>query len=146
MKPYAAVQALFVWHPEKKRYGFAGSCFRLWSDNHFLAARHCVNGSAPEKVAVLNCLGEDDTKDELMKCVSISEHPTADLAVIEIKGTVPNLFQKFRFADRDYDLGTCVHCFGILNEWMVSPNQESAPGRVIAGILQRDFVWRYGPY
>ena len=101
---------------------------------------------AAKDIAVLNCLGGAGPEDELIRCVAVSQHPTADLAVIETKGMVPDSFEKFKLSDRDYGLGTPVHCFGILDEWMASQDSERGHGRVIGGIIQRDLLWRDGPF
>lgn len=146
MKPYSAVQVLLVRHPGEAKYAFGGSCFRLWSDNCFLTARHCVHGLAANNIAVLNCLAEDNTEDIALKCVTLFEHPVADIAIVQVEGNVPASFQKFKLANKDYDLGTCVHCFGILDEWMATHRPQDGPGRVVSGIIQRDFIWRDGPF
>jgi len=142
MKPFAAVQALLKYSSEENKYEFCGSCFRLWARDYYITARHCINGSTPETIKVLNCLNDD----LLIDCVAIHEHPTADISILQVKGCVPQEFQRFRLSQEEYKLGTNIHCFGLLHDWMRNPNHEMAPGRVIGGIIQRDFIHNDGLY
>lgn len=142
MKPFAAVQALLKYSSDKSRYEFCGSCFRLWAEDYYLTARHCICGSSPKIIKVLNCIDDD----LFIECTAIHEHPTADIAILQVNRNVPQQFQRFKLSQKEYTLGTNLHCFGLLHDWMQNPNHEIAPGRVVSGIIQRDFIHSDGLY
>jgi hypothetical protein len=142
MKPFAAVQALLKYCSDKDRYELCGSCFRLWANNYYLTARHCISESSPDVIKILNCI--DDRS--FIDCVAIYEHPTADVAIMQVSGVVPEQFQKFKLSENEYKLGAPLHCFGFLHEWYQNPNHKASPGRVIGGIIQREFIHNDGIY
>ena len=72
--------------------------------------------------------------------------PTADIAVLQVKDNITQEFQRFKLSQKEYTLGAYVHCFGLLHDWMLNPNHEIAPGRVVGGIIQRDFIHNDGLY
>ena len=141
MKPYAAMQPIFRKIPNEDRGEFAGSSFRLWSDNHFLTAGHCVQDYVPEDVGVFDMI-----QSRIFHCVNIARHPEADLAVLEIEGRVSSQFEKFKLAEVPCTFGENVHCFGALTDWRTHNDEAEAPARVIGGIIQRHFVHRDGNY
>lgn len=140
MKPYAAVQALLQCKKDGTPKCIAGSCFRLWSDNHYITAAHCVSNIAPDELRVMNCLCS--TGD--LQCIKIMAHPQADIAVLKVTGQIPKSFEKFELYDKDFYCGQQIHCFG-----MVCNSDGSfvdATQRVIGGITQRDFIHADGAY
>ncbi len=138
MKPYAAVQPIFRKIPNEDKGEFAGSSFRLWADNHFLTAGHCVQDYIPENVGVF-----DKLQNKIFHCVNITRQPTADLAVLEIEGQLHPFYQKFKIAKVACTLGENVRCFGALRDWRYWNPDEStgeAQARLVGGLVQRFFT------
>ncbi len=138
MKPYRAVQALIGYNSSKKKREIIGSCFRLWASNYFLTANHCVNGLKPEQIQVMNCM--DDNHD--FQCIAVYQHSKSDIAVLEVKGEIPEIFEKFKLSEQNFAYGSQIHCFGMNIDW----DKSGSPGRVIGGIIQRDFTYSDGKY
>lgn len=127
---------------ENNKPEFAGSCFRLWADNHFITAAHCVEGSIPENICIFDIMQQ-----KFLPCVNIFRHPSADLAVIEIAGQVSSKLEKFVLAECKCTFGENVHCFGALSDWRKTfLIDEIANARVIGGIVQRFFEHNSGQY
>jgi S1-C subfamily serine protease len=140
MKPSAAVQALLSSNEVGKTIGIAGSCFRLWSPNHFVTANHCVQDRKPNQLQVMNCLSDNQD----LSCVAIYKHPKADIAVLEIEGLIPEQFERFKLADRNWLFGDQIHCFGMVRN--SDRSFSNVTQRVVGGIIQRDFVYNDGVY
>lgn len=135
MKPFAAVQPIFKWDNPNKEPRFAGSSFRLWADNFYFTAAHCLEGLDEDRVRIFNC-----TQNSYFETCKIYRHPSADLAIIEVSGDVPKIFEKFKLAPKQAYFGTNTRCFGLLEDWLEDREQNKAPGRIIAGIVQRIFT------
>lgn len=116
---------------DKKYFDLGGSCFRLSPSNHFITAAHCVRDAKPSEIKIMNVL--DDKND--FKCTAIHPHDKADIAILEVEGKIPDIFEPFKIAPLDDKLGLQVHCFGYLAHW--EQNKHYAPARVIGGIIQR---------
>lgn len=145
MKPYAAMQPLFKHIPEANKEVFIGSCFRLWADNHFITAAHCIEDTLQENIGIFDILQR-----RFFPCINIIPHPTADLAVLEIKGQINPMFQKFTLAKCACTFGENVHCFGALTDWRdwriwVDESPE-VPARVVGGLIQRFFIHKDSRY
>jgi len=138
MKPFRAVQALMGYNSQKKKKEIIGSCFRLWAPNYFLTANHCVNELNPEQIQVMNCM--DDNHD--FQCIAKHQHSKSDIAILEVEGDIPEIFEKFKISEQDFAYGSQVHCFGMNIDWDTS----GSPSRVIGGIIQRDFTYSDGKY
>ncbi len=134
MKPFAAVQPIFK-TDNSKEPRFAGSSFRLWADSFYFTAAHCLDGLNEDHVHVFNC-----TQHNYFETRKIYRHASADLAIIEIGGDIPKVFEKFKLAPNQAYFGTNTRCFGLLDDWLEDREQKKAPGRVIAGIVQRTFT------
>jgi S1-C subfamily serine protease len=138
MRPFAAVQPLMR-RNKKGDWIFAGSCFRLWSPNHYITANHCIQGAEPDHLKVLNVIsGAQD-----LECSNVARHPAADIAIIQIEGDIPGEYERFKLADK-WGLGGQIHCFGYVSDTMATLCAANA--RVIGGIIQREFVYDDGIY
>lgn len=139
MNPYRAVQGLLR-VKDRRILGILGSCFRVHSRQHFLTARHCVESVDPSEVAILNVVEENSD----LRCLSISRHPTADIAMIETRDAVPVEYEQFVLTDWSRAYGAPIHCFG-----MVAGSErdfQNLTQRIIGGIVQRDYVHAEGIY
>ena len=140
MRPYAAVQALLQCTKDGKPERIAGSCFRLWSDTHYITAAHCVQNIVHDELRVMSCLRQSGD----LQCVGVITHPQADIAILEVTGEMPDQFEKFGLYDKDFCPGQQIHCFG-----MVCSSDGSFANvtqRIIGGITQRDFTYADGQY
>lgn len=64
------------------------------------------------------------------------------LAILKVEGDIPEIFEKFKMSEQDFAYGSQVHCFGMNIDW----NKSGSTGRVIGGIIQRDFTYSDGKY
>jgi S1-C subfamily serine protease len=123
---------------KEDKWVFLGSCFRLWSPNHYITANHCVRDIESGHLKILNYFSDKD-----LQCVEIVRHSEADIAIIQIKGDIPKEYQRFKLADK-WGLGSQIHCFGYVSDTMATLCAANA--RVIGGIIQREFVYNDGTY
>ena len=135
MRPFAAVQALLRCDKSGKPSSLAGSCFRLWSDNHYITAAHCVRDVGPDELLVMNPTKEAQD----LRCVAIERHPEADIAIIQIDQETPEEFEKFTLYEHDFYYGQQIHCFGMVTDCQGCFSNVTQ--RVIGGITQRDFTY-----
>jgi len=138
MKPFLAVQALGRGNPTNGKIDIVGSSFRLWSSNHFITAQHCVRNIEPSQLKIMNPLSDTHH----FNCLAINRHAKADIAVLEVQGTIPEQLEKFKLSNKEASYGANIHCFGI----MINLLETGAPARVIGGIIQRDFTYKDGTY
>jgi len=78
-----------------------------------------------------------------IRCKAIYKHSNADIAIIEVE-EVPNKLERFSIYKSDFHLGMPIHCFGIVSDLFISRTRN--PFRVIAGIVQRDFIYDDSKY
>ena len=109
VRPFAAVQPLYKYTPEENTNEFVGSCFRLWANNHFFTAAHCIHGLAPGNINVL-----DLPQGKFLPCVRIHRHPNADVAIIEVEGTVSPILEKFTLAQYQFSMRPLLLNFHLL--------------------------------
>ncbi|SRR6266568_943527 len=83
MNPLTAVGLLL--HVNRDPPDFLGSCFAFRRQTHFLTAAHCIGTLAPKDLAVsvLHATGTHAVE-------TIHRHPKADLAILALRGAVPD--------------------------------------------------------
>lgn len=140
IQPLKAVQTLLRLNPQGRPVEILGSCFRLWAPRRYVTASHCVAGLEPGSVAVMNSYDPDHD----LPASSITHHPKADIAVVEVSGEIPSAYTDLYFHEWGRDMGGPVWCYGIVCGPETGPREMFHRG--LSGTIQRAFQHSVGPY
>lgn len=112
---------------------FAGTCFGFRQPHQLLTAAHCVRDLRPEDITVTVT---SDSVERGLAVLSISRHPTADLALLTISDMMV-VFDVFRDVAPIPEWGAEVSAFGYPED--TTPGGTLPTPRYFRGHVQRMF-------
>ncbi len=131
IKPYSAVHLIIL--RRNNNANILGCCFRIWSDNHFLTASHCICDYPHDEIFIFDPTKEDEW---YIPVINYKLHENADIAIMEIDNYDLKQFYKFSITKIDLSLGHPLHAFGHVKGLIGNSF------RIVPGFSMRDFIFK----
>lgn len=114
---------------------FLGTCFSFRQPSHVLTAAHVTSDHDPSKLSVLS--PRDDWP--FSRVSEVVEHPTADLAVVKLKGKGLRSTEPFMGVAPSTNSGDVYRAIGFFEEFR-NPRGAQPTERMLTGHVQRQFT------
>ena len=137
--PRDTIAKLCYWHDEKgSQRDFLGTCFALFSSQHFITAAHCLKACTTEQLRVEATF---DGVHQVARVQWVEKHSDGDLAVLRV--TTSPWASATPFVDVRHEplLGEPFYAFGYPLD-VFSEEPENETDRLFRGHLQRLFHYK----
>jgi hypothetical protein len=135
MKDMTVTIAVLLHTDGEHKPSFLGTAFAFRKKTHYLAAAHCVGALKPTELSVASAVLNGGHP---VAAVTITRHPEADIAVVEIADQGTYRVQPLFIVAKSYGYGDEVAALGFSEDSMRDGTVKPI-GRIFRGFLQRFF-------